>query len=164
MPVCVVVPVTTGPEQFAETVRPLQGFAEIRVLVCGDRNWQDEDIIDIVISGLAAEWDRGVEVIHGACRGADALAAESAELSRDSGKPVVVKPFPADWAKHGRKAGPIRNEQMLKEGRPNLVIAFHDDVLASKGTKDMLERAKRAGVPAIVISHYPAQIDGTMDP
>lgn len=81
-------------------------------------------------------------VIHGAARGADTLAAEWA---RDRGIPVL--PFPADWDSHPRAAGPIRNAQMLREGKPDVVIAFP----GGRGTANMIDQAERAGVPVLRI-------------
>jgi hypothetical protein len=56
---------------------------------------------------------------------------------------VPFRIFPANWKKHGRAAGPMRNQQMLDEGKPDLVIAFP----GGSGTADMVRRAKAAGVP-----------------
>jgi hypothetical protein len=47
--------------------------------------------------------------------------------------PVIA--MPADWANHGKAAGPIRNRKML-DLKPDLVLAFHADLTNSKGTKD----------------------------
>ena len=49
-----------------------------------------------------------------------------------------------DWAL-GRKAGPIRNQRMLDDGKPDLVIAFS----GGKGTAGMMAIARRAGVKII---------------
>lgn len=79
-------------------------------------------------------------VIHGAARGAD---TEAAWLAR--GRGLAVEAFPADWRKHGRAAGPLRNQRMLDEGKPDLVIAFS----GGKGTADMVRRAEAAGVKVV---------------
>jgi len=62
-------------------------------------------------------------------------------------KEVAVQVFPADWETHGKAAGPIRNQRMLDEGRPDLVVAFP----GGRGTSDMVARAKRAGVEVMMI-------------
>ena len=77
-------------------------------------------------------------VIHGGARGAD-ISADVCALAFG----IDVEVYPADWAKHGKAAGPIRNAQMLREGRPDAVLAFP----GGRGTADMVRRAKRAGVP-----------------
>ncbi len=52
---------------------------------------------------------------------------------------------PAEWSKYGRRAGPIRNKQMLDVGKPHLVVAFP----GGAGTANMVKQAKAAGVPII---------------
>jgi hypothetical protein len=65
----------------------------------------------------------------------------------------TVLPFPADWNTHGKAAGPIRNRQMLKEGKPDVVLAFHEDLGRSKGTADMVRAAKAAGIAVKVFKN-----------
>jgi hypothetical protein len=77
------------------------------------------------------------KVIDGAAPGADALANEWARS-----KGIKTQRFRADWRLQGRKAGPLRNAQMLREGRPDLVIAFP----GGDGTADMIRQARAAGV------------------
>ena len=55
--------------------------------------------------------------------------------------------FRPDWKRYGKAAGPIRNDRMLKEGVPQLVIAFK----GGDGTKDMIEKARAAGLTVVVI-------------
>ena len=59
--------------------------------------------------------------------------------------------FPADWQKHGKRAGPIRNALMLAEGKPDLVIGF----AGGKGTDDMLRKAFRSGVKRLLVARRP---------
>ncbi len=109
----------------------------MRILICGDRNWSDRKVIEQVIISFPPE----TIIIHGGCRGADLIAACWAKVY---GLDVIE--FPADWKKHGKAAGPIRNQQMLDEGKPEEVWAFHPDISKSKGTKDMVNRARKAGI------------------
>lgn len=110
----------------------------MRVIICGDRNWTDEETIHEYIHTLPPN----SVVIQGTCRGADMIARH---LAYTHGH--FIMDFPAKWDKHGRAAGPIRNKQMLTEGNPDLVIAFHDNLPESKGTADMIRQAKKAGIP-----------------
>ena len=116
----------------------------MNILCCGDRNWTCYATIH---SRLTQYRNTDVTIIHGNARGADRIAAKA---GIDLG--LSIKSFPAQWKIYGRGAGPIRNQQMLDEGKPDLVLAFHDDIRNSKGTKDMVERAKRAGIKTEVIS------------
>jgi hypothetical protein len=59
--------------------------------------------------------------------------------------------FPAEWKKYGNAAGPIRNARMLNEGVPDVVIAFHENIHKSKGTKNMMDQACLHGVDVILI-------------
>lgn len=113
-----------------------------RVLICGDRNWKDYDIIEKYIRTLPS----GSVIINGRCRGVDNMARF---LAHQLGYETMD--FPADWDKYGRSAGPIRNGEMLKQGKPELVVAFHDDIENSKGTKDMVRQSRNRGIETIVI-------------
>jgi YspA, cpYpsA-related SLOG family len=116
---------------------------EQRILVCGSRTWSDFETLRTI---LDAEPDTDVVLIHGGARGVDRLAGEYA---RQRGWPVEV--YPADWDRHGKAAGPIRNQRMLDEGRPTEVIALTDKPLhESRGTADMVRRATRAGIQVFV--------------
>lgn len=112
----------------------------MKVLACGDRNWTNVRAIRMAFD--AESLKAGDVLIHGDCRGADHLASLVA-LERG----MVEHGYPADWDQHGKKAGPIRNRQMLKE-HPDiaLVLAFHDDLSQSKGTADMVRAATKAGI------------------
>lgn len=114
----------------------------MKVIVCGSREWTDRGSIEAVLSKLEAD----TIVLHGGCRGADALAGEVAE-----GLGFTVIEFPALWATEGKSAGPRRNVRMLGQ-RPDRVIAFHEDLDKSKGTKHMVSIARQAGVPVEVHS------------
>ena len=114
----------------------------MRILVCGDRNWTDCKSIENRLKLLPKD----TIIIHGACRGADKIAGlEAKKLGFE------VLEFPAEWEKYGKGAGPIRNQKMLDEGKPDVVIAFHQDIENSKGTKDMVERAEKVGIKVEII-------------
>ncbi|MDE1838136.1 MAG: DUF2493 domain-containing protein [Euryarchaeota archaeon] len=116
----------------------------MRLLICGSRDWTDGEKILHELATLQC-----VDlVIEGEAPGADTLSRRAAE---QLGIPVL--PFPADWEKHGRAAGPLRNQRMLDEGRPDQVLAFTDDLNSSRGTAVMVACARRAGVPVHLISH-----------
>lgn len=105
----------------------------MRLLIAGSRDWQDETPIR-----QALERARPTVLIHGAARGADSIAARLAYAMG-----IEVCAYPADWNCHGRSAGPLRNQCMLDEGRPEWAILFADYIATSHGTRDMLGRAVR---------------------
>jgi hypothetical protein len=121
-------------------------------LFTGDRNWNDSYIVRILMNGLYY-WQRQhgerLLVVEGEAPGLDIIARDAA-LSVG----LNVRGFPAEWVEHGRKAGPIRNQQMLDENDVKAVFGFHDNLGESKGTLDMLLRARRAGLPTYQIRHF----------
>jgi hypothetical protein len=86
-------------------------------------------------------------VISGAAAGPDA-----AGISWATKHNIPVFLFPANWDKHGRAAGPIRNKEMAKfaalipGGR---LIAFWDG--ESRGTKNMIDEATLVGLEIEVV-------------
>lgn len=119
----------------------------MKVLVCGDRNWEDGAMIHAQLAKAKSNAQSPVTVIHGDARGADTLGGLAAQRLK-----LEVHAFPANWQRFGRGAGPIRNREMLDE-RPDLVLAFHDDLDNSKGTADMVRIARKAGIPVVVHHH-----------
>lgn len=118
----------------------------MRVLVCGSRDFSDAEALKKAL--LDFHFDRWEgppalgkidTIIAGEARGADMLAKTFAH--RFSFK---YQGFPALWNQYGKRAGYLRNQQMLDEGKPDIVFAFWDG--QSRGTKMMIELAQKAGV------------------
>ncbi len=126
-----------------------------RILVCGDRKWDDYQII---YKALAAQ-PQDTVVIEGEQTGAD-LMAKKAALALG----LEVAMFPAQWdafknpdgtvKRRGNPAGPVRNLKMLQEGKPTVVVGFHDNLAASRGTKHMLKIALEAGVQTFLYANH----------
>ena len=114
-----------------------------RILVCGGRDYNDYEKVCWALSPyLNTEEPEITTIIHGAARGADSLADRWATEHK-----VPVERYPADWAKYGKRAGYIRNVQMLNEGKPDTVIAFP----GGKGTEMMIKLARAANVHVIEV-------------
>ena len=78
-----------------------------------DRAWLFKDL-----DALRAS--RGVTIVISGCApGTDRLGIEWVEA-----RGIQVARLPADWNTPGQAAGPIRNQQMLDEGKPELVVSF----------------------------------------
>lgn len=82
--------------------------------------------------------------------GADGADTDSRHVAQRSGLPVVT--FLADWTRHGKAAGPLRNTQMLAGNHrlgpvepPRWLLAFP----GGDGTADMVAKAHRAGLPTL---------------
>jgi hypothetical protein len=105
----------------------------MKVIIAGKRDFNDYEAVKQTADFLLSNQTE-VEIVSGGAKGADALGEQYAKE-----KGYKLTPFPADWNKHGKKAGPIRNEQMAKYA--DALIAFWDG--ESKGTKNMIDLAKQ---------------------
>lgn len=118
----------------------------MRLLICGSRDWTDYNKIYFHVADLTHQTNIEV-VIDGQANGADSLGHLVAKRLN-----LNTLRFPANWKQYGRAAGVIRNQQMLDEGKPTFVLAFHHDLKASRGTKDMVNRCKKYGIAYKVIN------------
>lgn len=109
----------------------------VRIIVCGGRDYADRAHVFATLDRIHS-LRTIVEVIQGEAPGADRWAREWA-LNRG----VTLTRCRAEWEKHGKRAGPIRNRQML-ELKPDGVVAFDT---GGPGTRDMITAAQEAGVP-----------------
>lgn len=127
----------------------------MRVIVCGSREFSEVQAVRARLSALLNEHGP-LTVVHGACpRGADAIADLWAAERIAAGDPVEVVRCPADWGRHGRKAGPVRNQQMVDAGA-DLVLAYFQRGAENHGTADCVRRAQAARIP---VRRYPP-VDG----
>lgn len=107
----------------------------MKVLVCGGRDFHDRARLYRVLDKVHERYPITL-VIQGGALGADTLAGGWAWKEAI---PCLV--VPAKWARHGKAAGAMRNQDMLA-WEPDMVIAFPGGV----GTDDMIRRAKKAGI------------------
>lgn len=111
----------------------------MRAIVCGGRDYDDEGNLFRALDSIGPTF-----VIEGGARGADTLAWRWAKRRLPSENRLTIE---ARWDKHGRAAGPMRNRQMIEEGKPDVVIAFP----GGKGTKNMISQARKAGIKVIEV-------------
>ena len=111
-----------------------------KTIIAGCRNYQNYDHVREVLT----RWilmDEITEIVSGGAHGVDYLGERFAtEFS------IPVKRFPADWNKHGKSAGPIRNREMAEYA--DQLIAFWDG--KSRGTKNMIETMQKMNKPFTV--------------
>lgn len=88
-------------------------------------------------------WTSCTLLIAGGAKGADTLRCQWAQ-----DREVRTAIYEAQWAKYGPEAGPVRNERMLREGKPGLVVAF----AGGRGAADMVSRARAAGVEVLALA------------
>lgn len=120
----------------------------MRILVTGSRTWDEAKTVraalDAVARGAVEAQVELLTVVHGACpNGADELADQWARYYR-GGLVVTAERHPALWVKFGKRAGFVRNEQMVAT-RPDLVLAFIRD--NSPGATHCTELALDVGIP-----------------
>lgn len=113
-----------------------QTAAAVRAIVCGGRDYSDWEHVVRTLDAIGV-----TELAHGCASGADSLAKAWAYLRR-----IPTAQYPANWA-NGKAAGPIRNQRMLDDFKPDAVIAFP----GGRGTADMVRRAQAAGVKIITV-------------
>ena len=116
------------------------------LLVCGSRTLIDFGLVVTKLDLYCCELGK-IVVVTGACpTGADALAEKWAFLRYHT-----VKRFHADWEKHGKAAGPIRNREMVEwvAERESYAVAFWDG--KSRGTTDCIRRIRERKIPLKVV-------------
>ena len=120
----------------------------MKVLICGGRDFTDAKFIHAELDRLHAQYGFGT-VIEGDARGVDRIAGEWARTAA-----VNLIEFPAKWKEEGRHAALIRNERMLREGKPDLVIAFP----GGSGTSHTCWQAEKLGILVVRVSPQPSDV------
>jgi len=120
----------------------------VKLAVIGSRTFQNYEWLEqcLLQSFLMDEIEA---VISGGARGADALAVR---FARKFGLPLDI--VNADWETHGRKAGPIRNTEIVR--RSDVVAAFWDG--HSRGTRDSIAKARMAGKRIMIFPCVPQRV------
>lgn len=110
----------------------------MRVIIAGSRNITDPQQVahSVIMSSFKI-----TEVVSGCARGVDTLGEEFAATLN-----IPVKKFPADWNTWGKAAGFKRNQEMADYA--DALIAIWDG--ESRGTMDMIEKAKEKGLKIFV--------------
>lgn len=126
----------------------------MKILVCGATYFTDYELFHDELCRIIYEKGHvkhmypfevfDIEIISGMAKGADTLAVQFAKQYN-----LPLHEFPADWNKYGKGAGPVRNQKMIDEGHPDLIVAFPMKI--SKGTRDMINRGLMEDIEVIVI-------------
>lgn len=110
----------------------------MKVIIAGSRHYTPQQADALVQNAIAqAGWEI-THVINGTAKGIDQAGARWARKNK-----IPVINFPPDWKTHGKKAGPLRNTEMLKNADA-LIIIWNGK---SKGSKNMLTQAKNKRIP-----------------
>jgi len=114
----------------------------MKVIIAGSRGFSDFSLLFSKCEEIL-ENQIDIEIVSGTAKGADKLGEHYASL-----KGYSVARFPADWDKHGKAAGYVRNKEMAEYS--DALIAFWDG--ESKGTKHMIDLAQTKGLKIHVIN------------
>lgn len=114
-----------------------------QVIIAGSRDFADYKLLQSKCD-LFFQEKRPTAIISGLARGADMLGARYAQE-----REIPVLKFPADWECLGKRAGMVRNLQMLEVA--DAVIAFWDG--QSRGTAHTINEAKKRGLPLRVVRY-----------
>lgn len=115
------------------------------VLVSGGRDFghpgtPEAEFIFRKLSAILASLMPNVRIVAGGARGVDSAAEAWANLNG-----VEVAVYPADWKRHGKAAGHLRNKQMLDEEPVDFVIAFP----GGRGTENMISQARKRKIGVV---------------
>lgn len=112
----------------------------MKVIICGSRTIETYDAL---LEAIAQADFKITEVVCGLSKGVDALGKRWAKEHN-----VVAKEFPADWERYGKRAGYLRNKQMVDYA--DAVIAV---TTGSRGTAITIELAKKKGLPTYILTY-----------
>lgn len=129
-----------------------------RIIVCGSRTWPSEWILGFQLDKMH-QWPHirlaekpDLVIITGGAKGTDRMADA---WGKRNGCQLAV--YPAQWSRYGAAAGPMRNQEMLDVCHPDLVLAFRVSGI-SRGTDDMVRRARKAGVLTMQCTLMPTAV------
>lgn len=113
-------------------------------LICGSRDFADNRMFGDAMRRLVRERGMPECIIHGGQRGADTMAENWCKDME-----VDCLRVPGKFTTLGKKAGPIRNNRMIKRWmRPDFVVAFP----GGKGTANMVAQASTMGIEVLMIT------------
>ena len=118
----------------------------MKVIVAGGRDFNDYKLLKETLDSFQQEYGNITEVVSGGALGADKLGERYANENN-----TPIKRFVPDWEGLGKKAGHVRNRQMGDYAKEHngMLVAFWDN--QSKGTKGMIEYAKKTGLKSVVV-------------
>lgn len=118
----------------------------MKVIIAGGRDFEDYELLKAELNLILCirVMREDLEIVSGGAKGADALGERYAKEYN-----VPVKVFKADWNKHGKAAGPIRNAEMAKYAQG--CIVFWDG--KSNGTWNMIQAARNHSLILYIINY-----------
>ena len=124
----------------------------MKVIVAGGRDFKDYRLLKETLDRFQQEYGNITEVVSGTANGVDNLGEQYANENN-----IPIKRFVPDWNGLGKKAGFVRNRQMGDYAKKHngMLVAFWDK--QSRGTKGMIEYAKKIGLKSVV-AYYNVEV------
>lgn len=120
----------------------------MRILVTGSRTWTDKSLMArTFISYLLDNWPETpteIVIVHGGAQGADRMADELFKAAQYDW--FSIEEHPADWERYGKRAGYVRNAEMVELGADVCLAFIHNK---SRGATMCADLAEKAGIPVI---------------
>lgn len=114
----------------------------MKTIIAGCRDFTDIHLLKKQLDYYREHTNSITEIVSGGATGADAMGEAYALLNG-----IPIKGFPANWSKHGKAAGPIRNKEMAEYA--DCLIAFWDG--KSRGTKNMIDTMNKLKKPTYIV-------------
>jgi hypothetical protein len=112
----------------------------MKLAIVGSRNFTDYKRLSRIVDKVKGQITL---IVSGGARGADTLGERYA---KERAIPYLI--FPANWDKYGKKAGVLRNQDIVDNA--DVMIAFL--VPESKGTRDSIKKARVKGIPTHIVN------------
>jgi len=114
-----------------------------RVLVTGSRDWSDAQVVELLMQDIKRNAGEDVVLVSGNCpSGADKIAEDIAIKFG-----WTLELHPAQWKEHGKRAGFVRNAEMVELGA-DICLAFIKD--ESAGATNTVTKARIAKIPTVI--------------
>lgn len=112
----------------------------MKLAIVGSRNFTDYKELSRIIGKVKGDITL---IISGGARGADTLAERYA---KEKAIPYLI--FPADWNEYGKKAGILRNQDIVDNAEAMVAFLAPE----SRGTRDSIKRAQAKGIPVHIVN------------
>ncbi|ASR77170.1 hypothetical protein KIV66_gp63 [Mycobacterium phage MyraDee] len=116
-----------------------------RILITGSRDWVERTTVWNALNQELQTFE-ALTIVHGGARGADNIADRWAWGMSQQGYNVVIEEHKANWERDGKRAGVLRNQEMVNLGA-DVCHAF--PLGKSVGTRHCMARAMSAGIPVV---------------
>lgn len=117
----------------------------MKIAIVGSRDWPNAKAVIDYINALPPH----TVIVSGGALGVDTFAEIAAKRQG-----LSVEVYRADWAKYGKRAGMMRNADIVNAA--DRVVAFWHR--QSRGTADTIDRARKAGKP-VEVHHWNGRVE-----